>query len=376
MITDPQEHTQQSRSAGLFLAVSAALFIIGILWHTFVHPSAGATSEHSMRLIQRAPNMWLAMHVFLAAVSALFAAAALAVLTARSSLTASFPGVAGWSLLAVLAGLMINPIVVEATVQSDAAVAGDVTIFTMWSALSRGYDLVLGLVPLAFLGITLADLRSAQPATPRWASGLALAGAALMLVGVIGATGFGMAALGVLWGGAARLEALRQRFERRRRGDRRRSRARADRARALLPGEHGAARAIGGGRAGEVRQMGLLPLARLVALGRGRRIHLVVQPAVPAGRNRGCLGIALIDDPAPRAAFRIRAALVIDIAELVFADALAVAPGVKARSDRLSIPPGENLQQELHRHRPLPADGRQPDINISPPLMPRHSRLV
>ena len=203
MITDAQKHTQQLRSVGLFLALGAALFIIGIVWHTFVHPSVGATSEYSMRLIQRAPSAWFAMHMFLAVVSALFAAAALAVLTARSSLTASFSGVAGWSLLVVLAGLMINPIVVEGTVQGDAAVAGDVTIFAMWSALSRGYDLVLALVPLAFLGIALADLRAPQPVTPRWASGLALAGAALMLVGVIGATGFGMAALGALWAGAA-----------------------------------------------------------------------------------------------------------------------------------------------------------------------------
>ena len=94
MITDAQKRTQQSRSVGLLLAVSAALFIIGIVWHTFVHPSVGATAEYSMRLIQRAPNMWLAMHVFLAAVSALFAAASLAVLTARSSLTgASSTGV-------------------------------------------------------------------------------------------------------------------------------------------------------------------------------------------------------------------------------------------------------------------------------------------
>ena len=202
MNTDTQKDKNRSQGTGLFLAVSAALFIIGIVWHTFVHPSVGATLEYSMRLIQRAPSAWLAMHMFLAVVSALFAAAALAVLTARSSLTASFPGVAGWSLLAVLAALMINPIVVEGTVQGDAATAGDETIFAMWSALTRGYDLVLGLVPLAFLGIAVADLRAPQPVTPRWASSLALAGAALMLVGVIGATGFGMAALGVLWGGA------------------------------------------------------------------------------------------------------------------------------------------------------------------------------
>ena len=82
MNTDPQKDKNRSQGTGLFLAVSAALFIIGIVWHTFVHPSVGATSEYSMRLIQRAPGAWLAMHMFLAAVSALFLLGAYVILSA------------------------------------------------------------------------------------------------------------------------------------------------------------------------------------------------------------------------------------------------------------------------------------------------------
>jgi len=198
-----QHNQSPQRSAGLFLAISAILFFIGIVWHGLVHPSVGATLEFSMRLIQRAPTAWVAMHMFVAVVSALFAAAALSMLAAGSPMTASLSGLAGWSVLAIVVVLLTSLAVFEATVQGDAAVAGDVTIFAMSFALSRGYELILGLLPVAFLGIALDDLRSAQPATPRWASGVALAGAALTLVGVVGASGFRVVALGVLWGGAA-----------------------------------------------------------------------------------------------------------------------------------------------------------------------------
>jgi len=60
--------------------------------------------------------------------------------------------------------------------------------------------------------------------------------------------------------------------------------------------------------------------------------------------------------PAARAAFGIRAALIIDIALLVAAHLGATAPGMKAGAERLPVPPGEKLQQEfLHR---IPRDKR------------------
>src|SRR5690606_1271088 len=90
-----------------------------------------------------------------------------------------------------------------------------------------------------------------------------------------------------------------------------------------------------------------LPLERRIILLGGWRIHLVVQPSMPAWRHHGGFRIAVIDHPAPGAAFRIRAALIVDIAELVLADALALAPGVKARAERLAVPPGKELQQEF-----------------------------
>ena len=72
-----------------------------------------------------------------------------------------------------------------------------------------------------------------------------------------------------------------------------------------------------------------------------------MHPAMPAGRNARGLRAAVVDHPAPRAAFRIRAAFVIDIALLVLADRLAVPPRVEARAQRLAVPPGEELQEKV-----------------------------
>ena len=92
--------------------------------------------------------------------------------------------------------------------------------------------------------------------------------------------------------------------------------------------------------------MRLLPVARLVVLGRRRDIDAVMHPAMPAGRDRRAFGIAVVDHPAAGAAVRIGAAFVIDVAGLVLADALAVAPGVEAGAERLAVPPGEKLRPE------------------------------
>src|SRR5690606_27190884 len=103
-------------------------------------------------------------------------------------------------------------------------------------------------------------------------------------------------------------------------------------------------------RTGRVRVMRLLPLARLVVFPGRRGIHAVMDPAMPARRDRGRFRIAVVGDPAAGAALRILAALVVDVADLIGADAGAVTPGMEAGSERLAVPPGEELFQK-GRHR-------------------------
>src|SRR5690606_12939652 len=81
----------------------------------------------------------------------------------------------------------------------------------------------------------------------------------------------------------------------------------------------------------------LLPFPRLVVFLAWRNVCAVVHPAVPAGRDLRSVSVALVDYPATRKAERRGAALIIDIAHFVFADALTVAPGEEPRSHGLAV---------------------------------------
>lgn len=197
------EQRQNYRSVGVFLAGASLLFLIALIWHGAVHPFAGATAEQSLPLIQERAGGWFMMHFFFSFAAVFVAGAALAVLSLRSFLTDSLPGLVGWSVLAIIAIIGANLAIMEATVQGDAAVAGNLETFAMWYALSRGVELLFILFPLGFLAITAVDLRAATPLTPRWTSALALLGAALVVPAVVGASGFRIVAFGRLWGAAA-----------------------------------------------------------------------------------------------------------------------------------------------------------------------------
>ncbi len=93
--------------------------------------------------------------------------------------------------------------------------------------------------------------------------------------------------------------------------------------------------------------MWLLPVARLVIFLAWRCINAVMHPAMPTRRNCACFCIAIENDPTTCATFRVLATLIVDIAELVFAYALALAPRMKAGAERLAIPPCEDLYKKF-----------------------------
>ena len=135
--------------------------------------------------------------------------------------------------------------------------------------------------------------------------------------------------------------------------------------------------AIGGRRARLVRTVRLFPLARLVVFLRRRGVGAIMHPAVPAGGNLGGFGVAIIDDPTLRLTPAGHRAFVIDIAELVFADTLAVTPGEEAGPHGLTVPPGEDLQEKL-LHRVSLGNYRRPWQGLVDPssLMPPGLALV
>src|SRR3546814_12323608 len=82
-------------------------------------------------------------------------------------------------------------------------------------------------------------------------------------------------------------------------------------------------------------------------------VDLVMQPAVPFGRNTARIIGALIDDPALVALLGAE----VDVAERVRAEARAVPPGEPRGADGRAVPPGEDLGPETHGGSPS-ADGR------------------
>ena len=202
MNIDTQKDQNRSLGAGLFLAGTNMLLLTAISWHAVVHPAVGATNEFTMQLIQRQATVWFVMHTYFALAASLFAAAGLVILGAGTRLTATFPGLAGWSILTVINVLLSMLAVIEAPAQGNAPVVGDLNAFSVWFSVSRAFEILFILFPTAFFAITLSELQSPSPFMPRWASSIALVGAVLMIVAAIGASGLRIVALGPLCGTA------------------------------------------------------------------------------------------------------------------------------------------------------------------------------
>lgn len=121
--------------------------------------------------------------------------------------------------------------------------------------------------------------------------------------------------------------------------------------RTLAARQRRACGAICSGRTGRVRLMWHFPLTRLVVQLSRRSIDDMVQPAMPRWRHAASVGIPLVNDPAPlktkgwidgTAAGAIVAATL-----LVLSDQLSKPPGPELCSEGLSIPPGEEFEEEL-----------------------------
>src|SRR5262249_25389662 len=126
------------------------------------------------------------------------------------------------------------------------------------------------------------------------------------------------------------------------------------------------------GRAGHIWPVRFLPRARFIVFLRWRRIDRVVQPTVPGWRDTRGLRISVVDDPAPFEPERLvdltAFGPVISVAELIFADGLAIHPGPELGPECLRIPPGEQFEQEtFHRCRALKTIGIQGFCHLGTP---------
>ena len=106
-------------------------------------------------------------------------------------------------------------------------------------------------------------------------------------------------------------------------------------------------RTIGVSRTCTVWVMRLLPGLRVVGLVRRRGIDTMVHPAVPTRRNSGSFRKTIVNDPALLAV----TLPVVLVAELVLTNKFTLAPGKEAGAHGLTIPPGEDLEQEVFHPR-------------------------
>lgn len=132
-------------------------------------PIAPELADQMVRISDH-PGSWALAHWLAAAGLSLFAVAGLIVLTSRSSLTDGPWRMSAWAVLLVGGLWTLNTAVAEATVVTDAAVAGRSGEFEAWWAYAEGKANGFSFLALALALIAASDARDVPGATPSWAA--------------------------------------------------------------------------------------------------------------------------------------------------------------------------------------------------------------
>lgn len=158
------EHTG-IRAGGAWLAIASILMAAALVVHG---PIAAELSDQMTRISDR-PGPWSLAHWLAAAGLSFFAITGLIVLTSRSGLTDGPWRMSAWAVLLVGGLWTLNTAVAEATVVTEAAVAGNSALFETWWAFAEGKANGFSFLALALAVIAASDARGAPGATPAWA---------------------------------------------------------------------------------------------------------------------------------------------------------------------------------------------------------------
>lgn len=186
------------RTGGTWLALGSVLLIVGIA----LHPLPSADPAEFMATIADSPTRWAAAHAATAVGMGVFAIAALIVLTTDSELTKTWWTTTAWAALIVAALWVATAAIVEGTVVTQAAVAGDMATYTVWSSFAVPYSAAFLVFALAIAVIAGTDARRTNHTTPVWASWIGVLAAVVAVVGMVLAFGAGIALAGLVWLGA------------------------------------------------------------------------------------------------------------------------------------------------------------------------------
>lgn len=188
-----------TRAAGAWLAIGSLLFVVSLVLHPPPSPNPG----EFMATIADGPALWVAAHWAAALALSFFVIAGLLMLTAESRLTQNGWTMSAWAVLVVGALWVTTTAVAEATVITEAAVAGDTATFEAWQLFAEGKAIGFGFLALAVAAIAANEARSSRSVTPMWAAWIStVAGIAAFVGFVVLGLLLGIAVGGLIWVGS------------------------------------------------------------------------------------------------------------------------------------------------------------------------------
>jgi hypothetical protein len=152
-----------------------------------------------MKKIADGAMMWSVVHRMSAAALSLYAVTGLIMLPFASRLVAGWWTMTAWALLTVSALWTMTTAVVEATVITNAAVAGARETFEAWWAFAEGKASGIAFFALAVAAISGNEAQSSDRAVPAWSAGFAMVAGVAAFAGWALGRWFGVEFGNVLW---------------------------------------------------------------------------------------------------------------------------------------------------------------------------------
>ncbi len=190
------QHTNTAvRVAGTWLAIASSLLIAALVVHGPLAPDLG----DQMKDVAGRATAWSAIHWVSAASLSLYVVTGLIVLTSGSRLAAGWWTMTAWAVLTVSALWVMTTAVVEATVVTNAAVAGARETFEAWWAFAEGKASGIAFFALAVAVISGSEAQSSERAVPAWSAWIAMVAGVASFAGWALGRWFGVDLGNLLW---------------------------------------------------------------------------------------------------------------------------------------------------------------------------------
>jgi hypothetical protein len=190
-----QEMHNAARVGGAWLALASFLIIMALVLHGPIEPEL----SDQMTKIANGAARWSIAHWIAAVALSAYAIAGIVMLTSKSHVIEGGWARSAWAVLAVGSLWTMTTAIAEATVVTNAAVAGNAEVFNAWWMFAEGKANGFSFAALAVAVIARHDARSADAVTPRWAAQTAtVAGVAAFFGWALGMW-FGIRPGSLLW---------------------------------------------------------------------------------------------------------------------------------------------------------------------------------